>query len=71
MWVLRKQKGGTGGGGGVTLQGDMHMVAARLGCERAIFSIGWATSRPNCVDRLRKLYSHLVVGFWQGRVLGL
>ena len=31
----------------------------RLGCERAI---GWATSHPDCMDRLREHYSHFVGG---------
>jgi len=48
-----------------------YMVAARLGYERTMVSTGWATFHPNCMDRLRKLYCHLVVGFWQGRLLGL
>ena len=30
------EKGGTGGSGYGHPQGDMHMVAARLGCERAM-----------------------------------
>ena len=38
----------------------MHMVAARLGCKRAMVGTGWATSHPDCMDRLRKHYSHLV-----------
>ena len=40
----------------------MHMVAARFGCERAMVGTGWATSRPDCVDRLTKHYSRLVGG---------
>ena len=32
---------------------DMHMVAARLGHERAMVGTGWANSRPDCMDRLR------------------
>ena len=47
----------------------MHMVAARLGCERAMVGTRRATSHPDCMDRLS---SHLVgVGFWQGKLLGL
>ena len=42
-------------------QGDMHMVAARLGFERGMVGTGWATSYPDCMDRLRKHYSHLVI----------
>ena len=41
----------------------MHMVAARLDCERAMVGTGWVTSRRDCMDRLRKHYSHLV-GAW-------
>ena len=53
-------------------QGDMHMVAARLGCQSAMVGTGWANSCPGCMDRLRKRYSHLVgANFWQGRLLGL
>ena len=47
-------KGGTGGGGWGHLQGDMHMVAARLGCQSAMVGTGWANSCPSCMDRLRK-----------------
>ena len=42
----------------------MHMVAARLGFERAMVGAGWATSHPDCMDRLRKPYSHLVEGWF-------
>ena len=42
--------------------GEMHMVAANLGCERAMAETGWTTSHPDCIDRLRKNYSHLVGG---------
>ena len=48
-------KGGTGGGGW-----SHHRVAARLGCERVVVVTGWATSHPECMDRLTKHYSHLV-----------
>ena len=50
-------------------QGDMHMVAARLGFERAMVGTRWATSRPDSMDRLSKHYSHLVgkaAWFWVG-----
>ena len=40
----------------------MHIVAARLGCERPMVGTMWASSRRGCMDRLRKHYSHLVVG---------
>ena len=39
----------------------MHMVAARLGCERGMVVTGWATSHP---DRLRNHYSHPVGGWF-------
>ena len=39
------RKGGGGGGGGWDhLQGDMHRVAARLGCKSAIVGTRWANS---------------------------
>ena len=31
-------------------QADMHMVAARLDCERAMVGTRWATPRPDCMD---------------------
>ena len=40
---------GTGGGGWGHPQGDMHMVAARLGCE-SHGRVGH--SSPDCIDRL-------------------
>ena len=33
-----------------------HLVASRLGCERAMVGMGWATSCSGCMDRLRKHY---------------
>ena len=54
--------GRTGGGGWGHLQGDMHMVAARLGCQNAMVGTVWANSCPGCVDRLRKHYSYLAGG---------
>ena len=45
----------------------MHMVAARRGCERAIVGTRWATSYPDCMDRLRKHYSHFVGGCFLAR----
>ena len=63
------RKGGTGGGGWGHPQGDMHMVAARLGCQSAMVGTGWANSCLGCMDRLRKRYSHLVGGsFLAGKV---
>ena len=49
----------------------MHMVAASFGCQSPMVGTGWANSRPGCMDRLRKHYSHFVgVDFWQGRLSG-
>ena len=45
----------------------MHMVAARLGFEKAMVSTGRATPRPNCMDRLRKHYSRLTEGWFLAR----
>ena len=56
------RKGGTGGGGWAHPQGDMHMVATRLGCQSAMVGTGWANSCPGGLDRFRKHYSHLVGG---------
>ena len=61
------RKGGTRGGGWGRPQGDMHMVAARLGFERAMVGTGWTTSRPECMNRLTKHYSHLVGGWCLAR----
>ena len=41
----------------------MHMVAARFDCEKAMVGTRWVTSHRDCMDRLRKHYSHLV-GAW-------
>ena len=50
----------------------MHMVAARLGFERAMVGTGWVTTHPDCMDRLGKHCSYLLqCCFWQGRLLGL
>jgi len=50
----------------------VHMIAARLVCERAMVGTGLAIPCSDCMDRLTKHYSHLVgIGFWQGRLLGL
>ena len=43
------------------------MVASRLGFERAMVGTGRATSHPECMDRLRKHYSHLVEGWFLAR----
>ena len=46
----------------------MRMVAARLNCKRTMGGTGWAYSRPGCMSRLRKRYSHLSGGsFLAGR----
>ena len=42
------------------LQGDMHMVAARLGCQSAMIGSGWVNSCSGYMDRLKKRYSHLL-----------
>ena len=62
-YILRRKDG-------LSMAGDVHMVAARLDCKRAIVGTKWAAS--GCMDRLRKHHSHLVgVHFWQERLLGL
>ena len=48
------KKCGTGGGGWGHLQGDMHTVAARLGCQRAMLGIRWVNSHPGYMDSLRE-----------------
>ena len=48
--------------GGVTV----HMVAARLGFEKAMVGTRRATPRSDCMDRLRKHYSHLAEGWFVG-----
>ena len=63
--VLCQQKGwdsGTVGGGWGPLQDDVYMVAARLVCQRSMVGTRWAKSHPDCMNRLRKLYYHLVGG---------
>ena len=47
-------------GGFMHLQGAVHMVAARLGCERVMVGTGLATSFPECMDGLTKHYSRHV-----------
>ena len=61
-WFCVSRKGGTGGGEWGHLHGDMHMVAIRLGFEKVMVGTEWATSCPDCMDRLRNHYSHLVEG---------
>ena len=43
-------------------QGAVHMAAARLDCKRTMVGTGWANSRPSCMSRLIKRYSHLSGG---------
>ena len=52
------------GGGWGHLQGDTHMMAARLGCQSAMAGTGWADSCSGCMDRLRNRHSHLVGGLF-------
>ena len=44
------------------LQGAVHTAAARLDCKRTMVGTRWANSRPGCMSRLRKRYSHLSGG---------
>ena len=64
------RKGGTGGAGGGGWghpQSAMHMVAARLGFEKAMVGTKGAIPCPDCKDRLRKHYSHLAEGWFLAR----
>ena len=45
----------------------MHMVAARLGFEKAMVGTRRATPRSDCMDRPRKHYSHLAEGWFLAR----
>ena len=45
----------------------MYMVAARLGFEKAMVGTRRATPRSDCMDRLRKHYSHLAEGWFLAR----
>ena len=56
------RKGGTGGGGWGHPQGAMYMMIVRLGCKSNMVGTGLANSRPGCMSRLRKCYSHLLGG---------
>ena len=60
-------KSGKGRGGWGHLQVDIHMVAAKLGCQTAMVSTRWANSCPRCMDRLGKCYSHLLGGSSAGK----
>ena len=57
-WFCISRKGGWG-----HPQGAVHMVAARLGFEKAMVGTGLATLPPDCMDRLRKHYSHCAEGW--------
>ena len=48
-------------------EGAVHMVAARLGFEKAMVGTQRATPCPDCMDRLRKYYSHLAEGWFLAR----
>ena len=65
FWISRK--GGTEGGGWGHPQGDVHVVDSRLGCEKVMVGTGWATSHPECMDKLTKHYSVLVGGLISGK----
>jgi len=43
------------------------MVVARPGFEKAMVGTRWATPRPDCMDRLRKHYSHHAEGWYLAR----
>ena len=45
----------------------MHMVAARLGFEKAMVGTRRATPRSDCMGRLKKHYSHLAEGWFLAR----
>ena len=45
----------------------MHMVAARLGFEKAMVGTRRVTPCSDCMDRLRKHYSHLAEGWFLAR----
>jgi len=45
----------------------VHMVAARLGFEKAMVGTRRATPPSDCMDRLRKHYSHLAEGWLLAR----
>ena len=36
----------------------MHMAAARLGCKMTMVGTRQANSRPGCMSKFRKCYSH-------------
>ena len=61
---------GQGEVGGVTRRVTcIWWLHARLGCQSGMVGTGWANFYPDCMDRLRKRYSHLVGGsFLAGKV---
>ena len=56
------RKGRTGGCGWGHPQDAVHMAAAGLGCKRTMVGTGWANSRPGCMRKFLKCYSHLSGG---------
>ena len=66
-WFYVSRKGETGGGGLHHPQGAVHMVAARLGFEKAMVGTQSSTPCPDCMDRLRKHYFHLAEGWFLAR----
>ena len=51
------------------MQGAVHMATARLGCKRAMVGTEWAIFRPDCTNKPRKSYFHLLRGsFLTGKV---
>lgn len=52
MQVLHQQKEWDRVGGLGHTQSAVHIASARLGCERAMVRAKWATSQPDCMDRL-------------------
>ena len=49
----------------------MHMVAARLGFEKAMVGTQKATPRPDCMDRRGKHYTFTLLCTWWLLGLGL
>ena len=49
------------------LQGNVHMVSARISYERVMAGTGWTTSRPDCThgQAYKMLLSRLVGESWQ------
>ena len=70
-WVGRGEVGGMGRGGWGHPQDAVHMVAARLGFQKTMVDTRRATSRHDCMDWVRKHYSHLAEGWFLARKAGL